>query len=79
MALQFPDDRENGAEYTDPSNGVTYYYNENKNTWTAAGTNITGGTGMASIQYVDDSIAAAVATLNSRIDGLETRIEALEP
>ena len=37
MALQFPADPQNGAEYTDPSNGVTYYYNENKNTWTAAG------------------------------------------
>lgn len=36
MALDFPIGQPNGAEWTDPSNGVKYTYDLAKNSWTAS-------------------------------------------
>lgn len=43
MALDFPSGVDNGYEWTDPSNGVTYVYDAVKNSWTAAGGPGSGG------------------------------------
>ena len=46
MALDFPSPVADGAKHTDPSNNVTYTYDQAKNSWTAA----IGGGGSANIE-----------------------------